>query len=64
MTEGDATDMANTLLRYDLSPAPFPLEASPSSGNANVVALTLVATNATSSGVTLQGVLITLSTLR
>lgn len=52
--------MASTLLRYALTTAPFPVQASPPSGNANVAALTLVATNATGSGVALQGVLVTL----
>jgi DNA-binding beta-propeller fold protein YncE len=60
MTKGDATDMANTLLRYALTTAPFPLQASAQSGNANIATLTLVATNATDKGVTLQGVIVTL----
>src|SRR2546421_3725294 len=52
--------MANTLLRYALTTAPFPLQASPQSGNANIATLTLVATNATGKGVTLQGLIVTL----
>src|SRR2546421_12373314 len=49
-----------TLLHYAVTTTPFPLEASPPSGNANVATLALVATNATNEGVTLQGLLVTL----
>ena len=49
-----------TLLHYALTTAPFPLQASAQSGNANIATLTIVATNATSNGVTLQGVIVAL----
>lgn len=50
-----------TLLRYDMTTEPFPLQASPSSGNPNVATLTIVATNPNpSTPVTLQGLIITM----
>lgn len=49
-----------TLLRYALTSNPFPLQASAQTGNLDVATLTLVATNATDGGVTLQGVMVTL----
>ena len=49
-----------TLLTYAQTTDPFPLQASAQSGNANVATLTLVATNTTSDGVTLDGMSITL----
>ena len=52
--------MANTLLRYALTTVPFPLQASPQTGNANVATLMLVVTNETNKGVPLQGILVTL----
>ena len=52
--------MADTLLHYALTTEPFPLQASPASGNAVVAQLTVVATNATSNDVLLQGISVTL----
>ena len=51
--------MTTPLLRYALTTDPFPLLASPPAGGHVVARLTLVATNATSSGVTLGGVTVT-----
>ena len=47
-----------TRLRYDIISDPFPLQASPEQGNLTKAQLTLVCTNATSSDVTLQGIII------
>lgn len=52
----------STLLHYDLSSSPSPLQASPQSGNNLTTAqLTIVATNATDAAVPLQGILVQLS---
>jgi hypothetical protein len=49
-----------TLLRYDLTTNPFPLQASPETGNLNAAQLTVVASNpAPLTPVTLQGLIIT-----
>ena len=50
-----------TFLRYDLMTDPFPLQASPETGNLNAAQLTVVASNpAPLTPVTLQGLIITL----
>jgi DNA-binding beta-propeller fold protein YncE len=52
---------SGTLLRYDLMTDPFPLQASPETGNLNAAQLTVVASNpAPLTPVTLQGLIITL----
>lgn len=48
------------LLRYAMTTDPFPLQASPSTGTASIAQLTLIATNATGSGITLQAISVTL----
>lgn|GEM_PF-1651972 len=50
----------STVLRYALTSDPFPLQASPQTGSPDIATLTLVATNATAAGVTLQGILVQL----
>lgn len=50
-----------TLLHYDITTTPFPLQASPASGNLYVAQLTIVGSNPTpSTPITLQGLIITL----
>ena len=48
------------ILRYALTTDPFPLQASPQSGNLTTATLTIVASNPTSAPVTLQGLIVTL----
>jgi DNA-binding beta-propeller fold protein YncE len=46
------------LLLYSITTNPFPLQASPPSGNTNVAQLTIVATNNSGSDITLQGIMV------
>ena len=48
------------ILRYALTTDPFPLQASPQSGNLTTATLTVVGSNPTSAPVTLQGLIVTL----
>ena len=48
------------ILRYALTTEPFPLQASPQSGNLTTATLTVVASNPTPNPVTLQGLIVTL----
>ena len=48
------------ILRYALTTDPFPLQASPQSGNLTTATLTVVASNPTPNPVTLQGLIVTL----